>query len=156
MTFGRESTQCALRHGNRLRKSVRVRSSGSRHYSWELLKVPDDVFLPTSDNPFCTFRVRWDGNVDHGMGVGVSGTHIVMPITPTWLLHTCVGYEAPKCILEETPAFWDITRAVIIKTAHRYVYATCKDPEIEKMRPSLVAPEYLAAYDKAMENWMRS
>lgn len=127
-----------------------------RKHSWSLLEMPNSLELPTSDNPFVRLAVLPSGDIHLDVGVGIKGALLFMPITPRYLLATEVGFGAIN------PAYFDnennqkLIIWAIANNAHRYIFASVKDPSIEAIRPSIVDPEYLQSLSQAQSDWMGS
>ncbi len=125
-----------------------------RSYPWSLLRFPDGLELPTSDNPFTRLKKLSDGTYATNCGIGVPGTLLLMPVTPNWLLATEVGYGiVEQSKLDDQRICALIVRA-IVENADLYIYSRIQDPIIELIRPSIVNPEYLRTLDKNRRMWL--
>ncbi|UVL94510.1 DUF4238 domain-containing protein [Pseudomonas siliginis] len=124
-------------------------------HRWTILRAPDGVTWPTTDNPFTRLGIGEDGKWSLEGGWGVRGTRLFMPLSPKHLLFACVGYRPPQrstiLSLEEAAFF----RMMILNGASRYVYAA-DTRDIETYLPRTVSRELYDEEQKLWADWHES
>ena len=125
-----------------------------RSYTWNLLRFPNGLELPTSDNPFTRLKRVSANTYTTDCGVGVKGALLFMPLTPNWLLATEVGIGKVEQSRLEDQAVCALIFRAIVENAHHYVYSKRRDDTIELIRRSVVNKEYLQEYEEAKKNWL--
>ncbi|CAB3845078.1 DUF4238 domain-containing protein [Achromobacter sp. CF-sbj1-Ac2-l] len=116
---------------------------------WTIVHAPAGVSWPTSDNPLIRLNYRGPASYSFGGGWGVDNVDILMPISPTHLLHNCIGRRSwPRgTVLDQATA--QFLRKVIIEHADRYVFDISKS-DVQKIRRRTVN---LAAYNEERAIW---
>jgi len=104
-------------------------------HRWTILRAPEGMSWPTSDNPVIRLNFNNFTDYDFGGGWGSPGTEIFLPIGPQHLLFTQIG-KRPPLRGEIMPAHQaSIVRRFIAEHAHRMIFAATQDAEIPRLRP---------------------
>lgn len=117
-------------------------------HRWTIIRSPAGMKWLTSDNPVVKLNFYGNGTFDLGGGWGNPGSEILLPLSPEHLLYTQVG-KRPKFARGERlpePLASQIQR-LIIKNAHRYIFAEQIDPAVSNVRPRIVSKEMVHAED---------
>lgn len=130
LTAGRQSFLSAM--GDLLNGKV---AHTLRNHCWRVLETPNEIKLPTSDNPVAVFGISEHGEIDFGPGVGVPNANIIMPLDPTHLLFTEVGatHEQLLCF---NPMQYHIGLFIrtIVLNASEHVYSLSRNDAIPAIR----------------------
>jgi hypothetical protein len=122
-------------------------------YRWSILEAADGQQWPITDHP--TLRVRLsDYGVSFGAGIGVRGTILCMPLTPTHLLYAEVG----GVHVRRMKATRDVTQKLsqlIVTRGHRTIFAKERQDWIQVTRPRTVSASAVEAEGKAWATWHR-
>lgn len=116
---------------------------------WNILRAPDGLSWPTSDDPLIRLNYRGPAEYDFGGGWGVKNTDIFLPLSPKHLLHTCIrgrGWPRGATVDKERAQF---LRRIILEHADRYVFSRDK-AEVSLIRPRTVS---LAAFNQESAFW---
>jgi hypothetical protein len=119
-------------------------------HKWTIVECPTEMTWLTSDDPVIKLNARNATDYDFKGGWGSKGTEIFMPLSPRHLLYTAVGRRSPArgTILSLEVA--SLFQRFIAEHAHRYVFATAPNPDVELWRPRYVD---LAAFKFESEQW---
>lgn len=104
-------------------------------HKWTIVECPEEMNWMTSDDPVIKLNARSETDYDFKGGWGSKGTEIFLPLGPRHLLYTAVGYRGP---VRGTTLSIDVGRRFQrfnVEHAHRYVFATNPDPDVEIWRP---------------------
>lgn len=116
---------------------------------WTVVRPPQGMKWLTSDNPVVKLNYYKDGNFDLGGGWGNSGSEILLPLSPQYLLYTQIGNKprfARGARLSE-PTALQIQR-FIIENAHRYIFSDQIDPAVSNIRRRTVSQEMVRAENR--------
>ncbi len=116
---------------------------------WTIVRAPDGITWPTTDNPVVKLRYTSADNYTYGGGWGVPKCDVFMPLSPKHLLHNFVGQRSwPKGTLLDVATAQQI-RKIIIEHTHRYVF------DVEESDVPLILPRKvgLAEYQKELAIW---
>ena len=102
-----------------LTSTIRV----SERLHWQVLHASDDISFPTSDDPVICLNYNNKEDYDFNGGWGNKHGNILMPISPKLLLFSEIGEKGPCPNLDYSPTYSKLFREMIIRHAHRYVYA---------------------------------
>jgi hypothetical protein len=119
-------------------------------YEWTILTMPKGLQLFTSDNPAVIYRGEGDGLGSLGPPIGLPGTLLLMPLTPTSLLYTQVAGYVPKrgTELSETEALF--IRKILAWNSYRSIFSDREDSGVVDFRPRLVDA---AQFEKEKSGW---
>lgn len=119
---------------------------------WSILKAAPGCSWPTSDNPLMRLNYVDGGRYDFRGGWGVPNGDVLLPLSPTRILHRCGGRRSFPWGHQLDAATSNQIRRMIVEHADRYVFA--KDEfDIHEFRKRTVSPERHKAERKIWENW---
>lgn len=95
----------------------------SERINWQVVHAADGSSFPTSDDPVICLNYNSERDYDFGGGWGTKHNIILMPISPKVLLFSEVGVKRNIPGLDYSLAYSKLFREMIIRHAHRYVYA---------------------------------
>lgn len=95
----------------------------SERINWQVVHAADGISFPTSDDPVICLNYNSERDYDFGGGWGTKHNIILMPISPKVLLFSEVGVKRNIPGLDYSLAYSKLFREMIIRHAHRYVYA---------------------------------
>lgn len=122
-------------------------------HRWTILTAPDDLPWPTTDDPVIRLNYHSADRYDFVGGWGSKGTEIFMPLGPRHLLFTQVGERPrPRGSVPERHVALGL-RQLIVKHAHRFVFASHPDPSVEEIRPRLISANQLEQEAAEWANW---
>ena len=116
---------------------------------WNIVRAPDGISWPTSDDPLIRLNCRGRTEYDFGGGWGVKNTDILWPLSPKHLLHTCIrgsGWPRGATVNRDMAIF---LRKIILEHADRYVFSLDK-ADVSRIRPRIVS---LSAYNEESVFW---
>jgi hypothetical protein len=119
---------------------------------WTILRAPDGVSWPTSDNPLIRLNYQDASKYDFGGGWGVKNVDILLPLSPKHMLHSSIGKRswARGTVLDVEMA--RLMRRIIIEHADRYIFSS--DPEdIHLVRSRIVCPDTYSREQEAWKSW---
>jgi len=119
-------------------------------HKWTILTPPNGMTWFTSDNPVVKLNYNGPDCYDFGGGWGSKGTEILMPLSPSHLLYTRIGYRPPKRGSEVPRVVAEEMRRCIAENADRMIYAAEPDADVSRLRPRVVNAEYVR---DEMEQW---
>lgn len=118
---------------------------------WNIVRAPDGVSWPTSDDPLIRLNYRGPAEYDFGGGWGVKNTDIFLPLSPKHLLHTCIcgpGWPRGVTVSRDMALF---VRRIILEHADQYVFSVDKK-DVSRLRPRTVS---LSAYNEESAFWAK-
>lgn len=113
-------------------------------HRWTILRAPDGIQWLTSDNPVVKLFIESNGRYRFSTAWGVSGTVILMPLSPTHLLYTVCGHRSPPKGTVVAPEFAEQVQHWIVQNAHRHVFASGPSALVEQVRPRTVSLDQYA------------
>ncbi len=121
-------------------------------YRWTILKAPEGVSWPTTDNPLVRLNFHNINQYDFGGGWGVRNGDIFIPLSPQYLLFTCIGRRSwPRgTTLDKGLAL--LIRKMIVEHADRYVFSQ-DTSDIELIRPRTVCRQTYGRELLAWKTW---
>ena len=125
-----------------------------RNCNWSIVRPPRGRCFITSDNPAIAYRVNSRNEIEvDGVGLGQSGTTLVLPLTPRAALFTRVGSQS-SCIPEflDDKQF-DLFNEAIYKSAYRHIFSYQEIPDIERIFPRVVNKQVIAEDREVRNNW---
>lgn len=117
--------------------------------NWNIVRAPDGVSWPTSDDPLIRLNYRGPNEYDFGGGWGMKNTNIFLPLSPNHLLHTCIrapGWPRGVTVKRDMALF---VRRIILEHADRYVFSVDKT-DVSHLRPRTVS---LSEYNRESAFW---
>ena len=122
-------------------------------HQWTILRAPDGITWPTSDNPVVRLNYYKDGTYDLKGGWGVEGGEIFMPLNSQYLLYTKIGEKRAhprNTRLDRNTAL--LLRRMIVQNAHRYVFDGTES-DVAQIRPRIVNEEEFKTEEATWERW---
>lgn len=125
-----------------------------RNYNWTIVRPPRGRYFITSDNPAVAYRVNSRNEIEvDGVGLGRSGTTLVLPLTPTAALVSRVG-----SLMLSIPEYldggqFDLINEAIYKSAYRHIFSKQKIPDIERIFPRVVNKRVVAEDREVRNSW---
>ena len=128
----------------------------SRHLArlkWTILRAPEGMRWLTSDDP--AVCVGYNGPADFWFqaGWGRMGTDLFLPLTPQHLLYTQVGRPVPQRYSTMPVPQASTVQHLIVRHAHRHVFAVAPEEWVASARPRRVAPEAFAHEQREWREW---
>lgn len=123
-----------------------------KDHRWSILRPAPGSEWFTSDNPFVRLNYYGDWNYDLRGGWGKPKTDLLLPLSPTLLMHTSVGAtEARDATLdaEMTLAF----QRFIAENAHRWIVARGRPLRAEWFRQRVVDLSQFRSEEDAWKRW---
>jgi hypothetical protein len=114
---------------------------------------PEGVEWFTSDDPVVRLNYYNHSKYDFGGGWGSKGTKIFMPISPKHLLYTQVGSRPPQRGAQFSSEQAEIIRRCIAEHAHRFIFASKPDANMESLRPRTISAELLKDEEAQWSKW---
>lgn len=132
-----------------LTSTVRV----SERLNWQVLHASDDVSFPTSDDPVICLNYNNERDYDFDGGWGIKHGNILMPISPKLLLFSEIGEKGSYPDLDYSPMYSKLFREMIIRHAHRYVYAEHPQKGMLALNARVVNRDWYEAEKHDMAGW---
>lgn len=121
-------------------------------HRWTILTPPGGMSWITSDDPVIRLNFYRQGHYDFKGGWGSKGTEILFPLSPQHLLYTQIGQRPTLTgFIQRDQA--EMIRKFIAEHAHRMIFASERDPEIQKLRPRIVNPEQVTNEKEQWRSW---
>lgn len=118
---------------------------------WSILRPASGYTWPTSDNPLIRLNYTSHDRYDFNGGWAVPNGDVLLPLSPTHLLHRCAGHRPkPKGFRLDVPTTQRTIR-IIVEHADRYVFAA-NEFDIGAIRGRTVSAQ-LHSEERAM--WSR-
>ena len=118
----------------------------SERLNWQVLHASDDVSFPTSDD-------NNERDYDFDGGWGIKHGNILMPISPKLLLFSEIGEKGSYPDLDYSPMYSKLFREMIIRHAHRYVYAEHPQKGMLALNARVVNRDWYEAEKHDMAGW---
>lgn len=118
---------------------------------WSVLRAAKGCSWPTSDNPLIRLNYMNEHSYDFEGGWGVPNGDILLPLSPTHVLHRCAGRRPPPRSSRLGSATSEMIRRIIIEHADRYVFSA-EEFEVHKVRGRRVDR---AQYARERDEWAR-
>lgn len=125
-----------------------------RNCNWSIVRPPRGRCFITSDNPAIAYRVNSRNEIEvDGVGLGRSGTTLILPLTPKAALFSRVGSQSSSIpeFLDDTQ--FDLFNEAIYKSAYRHIFSRQEIPAIEEIFPRIVNREVIAEDREVRNNW---
>lgn len=125
-----------------------------RNCNWSIVRPPRGRCFITSDNPAIAYRVNSRNEIEvDGVGLGRSGTRLILPLTPKAALFSRVGSQSSSIseFLDDTQ--FDLFNEAIYKSAYRHIFSRQEIPAIEEIFPRIVNREVIAEDREVRNNW---
>lgn len=121
-------------------------------HRWTILRAPDGVSWPTSDNPVIRLNFVDASNYNFLGGWGRKNGEILLPLSPKHLLYTKIGSRTFQrgTVLDVGTAL--LLRRMIIEHADRFIFAY-EQGDIHLIRPRKVCPETFKYEQLIWQNW---
>ncbi|WP_457020163.1 DUF4238 domain-containing protein [Luteimonas sp. A482] len=119
---------------------------------WSIRRSAPGYTWPTSDNPLIRLNYFSRYNYSLSGGWGVPNGDVLLPLSPTHIMHVCVGRRAPT---EDRPldaTTTELISQIIIENADRYVFSA-KAFDIQRFRQRLVDRDLYYAERRMWEAW---
>lgn len=105
-------------------------------HKWNVVKLDDNVIIPTSDNPVILLNYYKDNTYDLKGGIDNNGGEIIFPISPNKIIYTQIGKRTMLNKFDFKTSFK--IKKLILENARNTIISSFKDSEIEKMQPRVV------------------
>ncbi len=122
-------------------------------HRWTVLRAPHGILWPTSDDPVIKLNYKDERHFDFKGGWGSKGTDIFLPIDPHHLLYTRVGGPVPARGTELPREVAEMVVRMIVRHAHRYVYAQEPIQGVAEVRQRTVDPELIRQEEEHWKKW---
>lgn len=119
---------------------------------WSILRAAPGCSWPTSDNPLIRLNYVDAQRYDFRGGWGVPNGDVLLPLSPTHVLHRCAGRRPFFRGHQLDSATSNKIRRMIIEHADRYVFAS-DEFDIHEIRKRTVSLERHSAEREAWKNW---
>ncbi len=118
---------------------------------WSILKAAEGCIWPTSDNPLIKLNYENEHSYDFEGGWVVRNGDILLPLSPTHLLHRCGGRRSLRKNTRLSSKTSDMIKKIIVEHADRYVF-TSEEFDVGKYRRRRVD---LSQYLRERDEWKR-
>jgi hypothetical protein len=122
-------------------------------HKWTILCCPPGMTWITSDDPVVKLNYRRSGDYDFGGGWGTRGTEIFLPLGPRHLLYTKIGSRPPRRGTVLSPKIAEAFQRFCVEHAHRLIFSTTPNPQVEIWRPRHINGEHYAHEEGQWANW---
>lgn len=122
-------------------------------HRWTIMRPADGVAWPTSDNPVVKLNYENSRKYNLGGGWGSQGSEIFLPLGPEHLLYTRIGHKSPQRYAQSNYGISAQIKRIIVENAHRMVFSSSIDPEIEQIRPRVVDAAKYEAEQREWRDW---
>lgn len=120
-------------------------------YEWSVVDAPKGVIWPTSDKPLVLGAFLPNGGTT--CVFGINEAHIlIFPISSTKLLVVCPGEKLPLHFTASAEGA-KLFRELIVKNAFLYIYSSCEDDDIKRIRQRVVNNEEASRIAKELRAW---
>jgi len=118
-----------------------------------ILRSPPDFDWLTSDNPVIRLNYQSSGKYNFDGGWDSTGTEIIMPLSPKYLIYTKIGHRPPPkdTVLSMNTALE--LQKIIAHNAHRYIFGRSEFPEVTAWKPRIVDSAAFAQEKEYWEKW---
>lgn len=125
----------------------------SERLRWQVVHATDGISFPTSDDPVICLNCNNEHGYDFNGGWGRKRDIIIMPISPKMLLISEVGVKRKSTDLDYSPAYSRLFREMIIRHAHRYVYADRPQKGMLALNARVVSSTLYEDEKQSMAGW---
>jgi hypothetical protein len=145
-TIGRELWVHSIKH--LLKTTAHVLES----HRWSILRPAPGWEWFTSDNPLVRLNFTSDESYDFGGGWGRPKGDLILPLSPTILMHTMIGDEV---IYDRTldPGMTFRFQRMIAGNAFRWIIARGTPRKVEHIRPRIVNRDAFEAEESLKQRW---
>jgi hypothetical protein len=119
---------------------------------WSILIAASGYSWPTSDDPLIKLNYVDDRRYDFAGGWDAPNGDVLLPLSPTHLLHRCAGKRPLLRGHQLDPATTERVRRMIIEHADRYVFAK-RAFDVEQVRGRTVNSELHKMEQERWANW---
>lgn len=119
---------------------------------WSIFKAANGCDWPTSDNPLIRLNYTSDAKYDFEGGWGVPNGDVMLPLSPTHILHRCAGKRSSPYGRQLDCATSEKIRRIIIEHADTYVFSQ-KEFSIDDVRERKVSLDLYNAERETWANW---
>lgn len=105
-------------------------------HKWNVVKLDDNVIIPTSDNPVILLNYYKDNTYDLKGGIDNNGGEIIFPISPNKVIYTQIGKRTMLKKFDFKTSFK--IKKFILENARNTIISSFEDAEIEKIQPRVV------------------
>jgi hypothetical protein len=122
-------------------------------HRWSILAPCEGLTWYTSDDPVIRLNGYKDGRYDFKGGCGVSGTEIILPLSPHHLLYTRIGHRPPPKGEVLSRAKTELIRRLIAEHAYRMIFGASQEEDVEGLRPRTVDDKLLRQERELWPGW---
>lgn len=119
---------------------------------WSILRAAPGVLWPTSDNPLIRLNFVNSESYDFDGGWNVPSGDVLLPLSPTHILHRCSGRRSLSRGQRLDRATSELIRKMIVEHADMYVFAI-EEFEVAKLRARQVSHDLHREEQRAWANW---
>ena len=119
---------------------------------WTIRKPARGYTWPTSDNPLIRLNYRDELDYNFGGGWKVPNGDVLLPLSPTHLLHRCGGVRPPARGHRLDVDTTEKIIRIIVEHADRYVFAQ-QEFRIKRIRKRIVDGKILKEEQAIWKNW---
>lgn len=127
----------------------------SERLNWQVIHAADGISFPTSDDPVICLDYNSERDYDFSGGWGKKHSNILIPISPKLLLFSEVGAKRKISGLDYSPAYSKLFREMIIRHAHRYVYADRPQKGMLALNARIVNRDIYEYEQQSIAEWHR-
>jgi hypothetical protein len=122
------------------------------HKGWSILRAASGCFWPTSDNPLIRLNYVDRQRYDFDGGWCVQNGDVLLPLSPTRLLHHCGGRRSFSHGHQLDQVTSSLVRRIIIEHADRYIFSK-EEFDIHRIRERTVNLGLYKMERDAWKNW---
>lgn len=120
---------------------------------WTIMRPARGLYWPTSDNPVIKLNYYSHDNYDFKGGWHNPGTELLFPLSPEHLMYSQVNKRPPMRGTRLSHSDTQLIRKIISENAHRYIFCSQIDEEIEEFRPRVVSCAQFLAESNQWKQW---
>jgi hypothetical protein len=122
-------------------------------HHWSIFHAGGGLRFFTSDDPVIRLNYHSASRYDFGGGWNNKGSEILLPLSPRHLLYTKIGQRFPPRAMILSLAEMRQFREFIAKHAHRHIFASSEDAEIQTLRPRIVSADMVSFENAQWQGW---
>lgn len=125
-----------------------------RSYNWVILKAPDGLYFPTSDNPVVIAGFMSGKEPTFDCGLGANNVDIFLPLDPSHILFTETGKS--KAWLKKLELNIELMKRLqqgILQNPSQYIYSKNPINNIEQIRPRIINKDLYEFIIFGRNNW---
>lgn len=120
---------------------------------WEFIEAAPGATFYTSDDPVISVFGSEKGDIIGDGGWGITGTCIIFPLTPRFVMYTVINESEDLRIMQKNPTITLLLQRYIINHAFRSIFSTKPSSRICECRNRLISEEVFRKEKDELKNW---